>query len=75
MTKIAILGYGTVGSGVFEVINKNHKIIEEKTGDSIEIKKVLDIRDFPENDPVSKYITHDFNDIFRHTYERCSDET
>ena len=49
MTKVAILGYGTVGSGVFEVINRNNEVIKNKLGDELEVKYVLDLRDF-END-------------------------
>ena len=62
MAKIAVLGYGTVGSGVVEVINKNSAIVNKKAGETIEVKYVLDLRDFP-GDPVEKVLTHDFNDI------------
>ena len=40
MTKIAVLGYGTVGSGVVEVIQTNRDLINQKTGDSLEIKYI-----------------------------------
>ena len=62
MIKIAVLGYGTVGSGVVEVINTNGAIINERIGDTLEIKYVLDLRDFP-GTPVENLITHDFEDI------------
>ena len=62
MIKIAVLGYGTVGSGVVEVINKNGAVINERIGDTLEIKYVLDLRDFP-GTPVEKLITHNFEDI------------
>ncbi len=62
MVKIAILGFGTVGSGVFNVINTNKELINKRTGKEIEIKYVLDLRDFPGN-PVDDVLTHDFNDI------------
>lgn len=62
MIKIAVLGYGTVGSGVVEVIATNGKTIEKRIGDSLEIKYVLDLREFPET-PVENLITHDFNEI------------
>ncbi len=62
MIRIAVLGYGTVGSGVVEVIETNKSLIEENLKDKIEIAYVLDIRDFP-NDPIQSRITHDFNDI------------
>ena len=51
MINIAVLGYGTVGSGVVEVINTNHESINKRAGDEINIKYVLDLRDFP-GDPV-----------------------
>lgn len=62
MASIAVLGYGTVGSGVVEVINTNRKIVEQKAGQAVNIKYVLDLREFP-GDPVQEIITHDFNDI------------
>lgn len=62
MVNIAILGYGTVGSGVFEVINTNQTIIDKKTNNHINIKYILDIRDFEDNIINSK-ITHNFEDI------------
>lgn len=62
MAAIAVLGYGTVGSGVVEVINTNRIDIESKAGQPIDIKYVLDLRDFP-NDPVQKIITHNYDDI------------
>ena len=62
MVNIAVLGYGTVGSGVVEVINTNHEIINKRAGEEINIKYVLDLREFP-GDPVQQILTHDFNDI------------
>ncbi len=62
MVNIAVLGYGTVGSGVVEVINTNHDIVNKRAGEEIRIKYVLDLRDFP-GDPVAEILTHDFNDI------------
>lgn len=58
MIKVAILGYGTVGSGVFEVLNKNNETIQKKIGNEIQVKYVLDLRDF-ENDPVQDVLVHD----------------
>ena len=60
--KVAIMGYGTVGSGVFEVLNTNKDIIAKKAGLELEIGYVLDLRDFP-GDPVESVLTHDVNDI------------
>ena len=60
--KVAILGYGTVGSGVYEVLKMNADYIAQGVGEHLEIKYVLDLRDFPGQD-VEKVLTHDFNDI------------
>ena len=46
MVKIAVIGYGVVGSGTVEVFYKNRESIEKKIGDSIDIKYILDLRDF-----------------------------
>lgn len=62
MVNIAVMGYGTVGSGVYEVIKRNGEIINKKAGDEVNIKYVLDLRDF-EGQPVQEVITHDVNDI------------
>ena len=62
MIQIAVLGYGTVGSGVVEVINTNHSSINKKAGQEINIKYVLDLRDFP-GDPIQERIVHDFEVI------------
>lgn len=62
MTKIAVLGYGTVGSGVFEVIQTNRESINKKVGDELEIKYILDLKEFP-GTPVENLIVHDFEQI------------
>lgn len=62
MIKIAVLGYGTVGSGVVEVIQTNREIINKRVGEELEIKYVLDLRDFP-GTTVEHLITHDFEQI------------
>lgn len=62
MIKIAVLGYGTIGSGVVEVLEKNKESITKRAGDEISVKYVLDLRDF-ENDPIQKKIVHDYNII------------
>jgi len=62
MVNVGIIGYGTVGSGVFEVINTNSKSIAIKAGEEIRVKRICDLRDMP-GDPAEKLITHDFNDI------------
>lgn len=62
MVNIAVLGYGTVGSGVVEVINTNGKRINQRVGDEINIKYVLDMKEFP-GDPVQEKLVHDFDII------------
>lgn len=62
MVNIAVLGYGTVGSGVYDVLVKNHDSISKKVGDDINVKYVLDLREFP-NDPVNSVLVHDFDTI------------
>lgn len=62
MINIAILGYGTVGSGVVEVLNTNGEQINQRVGDEINIKYVLDMKDFPGN-PIQGKIVHDFDII------------
>lgn len=62
MVKIAVMGYGVVGSGVVEVFNKNHESIQKKAGRKMEIAHILDLRDFP-NDPYKDLFTKDFDDI------------
>lgn len=62
MVNIAVMGYGTVGSGVVEVINTNGARINQRIGDELNIKYVLDLRDFP-GDPVQEKIVHDFEVI------------
>ena len=60
--EVAVLGYGTVGSGVVEVLNQNRENITKRAGKELNVKYVLDLRDFP-GDPVEKILTHDFQDI------------
>ena len=62
MINIAVLGYGTVGSGVVEVIKTNQNIVNKKAGQDINIKYVLDLREFP-GDPVMDILVHDYDVI------------
>ena len=62
MIKAAIFGYGTVGSGIYEVLTRNSAVIQGKLGDRIEVKYVLDLREFP-GDPVQDVLVHDVNTI------------
>ena len=62
MIKVAILGYGTVGSGVVEVLTTNAGIIAKRAGQEVGVKYVLDLRDFP-GDPIKSKVVHDFQII------------
>ncbi len=63
MANAAILGYGTVGSGVYEIIKNNRETIKSNAlGNEINITRILDIRDFPEHER-KEIFTKDFNDI------------
>ena len=62
MLNIALLGFGTIGSGTADVINENREIIEKRIGCPINIKYILDLRDFPDS-PYADRIVHDFNII------------
>ena len=60
---VAVMGYGTVGSGVVEVFNKNHEsIVKRSTQSALEIRYILDLRDFPGDPNADKFIK-DFNII------------
>lgn len=60
---VAVMGYGTVGSGVVEVFNKNHdSIVRRSTRDALDLKYILDLRDFP-GDPNEDKFIKDFNII------------
>lgn len=60
--KIAIMGFGTIGSGVYEVLENNKEKIAANVGQVIEVKHILDLRDFPDS-PAADKITHDFGVI------------
>lgn len=62
MVKIAVMGYGVVGSGTVEVFYKNLSSIETKVGDKADIKYILDLRDFSGTPYDDKFIK-DFNII------------
>jgi len=62
MIQIAVMGYGTVGSGVVEVLNTNQASIDRRAGEAIHVKYVLDLRDFP-GDPYEDKGVHDFGMI------------
>lgn len=60
--KVAVMGYGTIGSGVVEVLSINKERITERAGEPVEVKYVLDLRDFP-GDPMEEKIVHDYKMI------------
>ncbi|MBR4671297.1 MAG: homoserine dehydrogenase [Butyrivibrio sp.] len=62
MAKIAVLGYGTVGSGVVEVIDTNAAEVAKSAGEAVEVKYILDLRDFP-GDKHEAQVVHDINII------------
>ena len=62
MIKAAIMGYGTIGSGVLEVLQINQSSIAKRVGDGIEVKYILELRDFP-GEPIQDKIVHDYKTI------------
>ncbi len=64
MIYAAVMGYGTIGAGVVEVLQRNREIIAKRVGEEIEVKYILDLRDFP-GDPNENLVTHDFQDILK----------
>lgn len=62
MINVAVMGFGTVGSGVVELLNINHDRIAKSAGDSVRVKYILDVRDFAEN-PYAELFIKDFSII------------
>ena len=62
MKNIAILGFGVVGKGTADLLEANKELIEKRVGDKINIKYILDLRDFP-GSPYEDRVVHDFNVI------------
>ncbi len=62
MINVAVLGYGTIGAGVVEVLQKNAESIAKKAGQEIVVKRILDLRDFP-GDPNADLVVHDYKII------------
>lgn len=62
MAKVAVLGYGTVGSGVVEVLDTNAQEVANSAGEALEVKYILDLRDFP-GDKHEAQVVHDINMI------------
>ena len=59
---IAVLGYGTVGSGVVEVFFKNRENLQRKAGQELGLKYILDVREFPDS-PHADLFVKDFETI------------
>ncbi len=72
--KIAVLGYGTIGSGVVEVLETNKESITKRAGEEISVKYVLDLREFPGN-PIEDILVHDFATIAEDEEVGCVVET
>lgn len=62
MKYIAIMGLGTIGRGVYELLKENRREIAERLGEEISVKRILDLRDFPEEE-IQRLVTHDVADI------------
>ena len=62
MVKVAVMGYGVVGSGVVEVMTEHKESIDKRTKEEMEIGYILDIRDFPDS-PFQDKFTKNFQDI------------
>lgn len=62
MVNVAVLGYGTIGSGVVEVLQTNTEVIAQRAGEEIAVKYILDLRDFPGDSNADK-IVHDYDII------------
>ncbi|MCM1226050.1 MAG: homoserine dehydrogenase [Clostridium sp.] len=56
MSKFAVLGYGVVGSGVVELFYKNREKIEKRAGEEMDVKYILDIREFPDSPYKDKFV-------------------
>ncbi len=56
MAKIAILGFGTVGSGVFEVLRRNAAGVSRRAGEPVEVKYILDVRDFSNHPDAALFV-------------------
>lgn len=62
MIQIALLGFGVVGSGTADVLTENHALIASRIGEEINVKYILDLRDFPQH-PLGDRVVHDISVI------------
>ena len=59
MIQVAVLGFGTVGSGVVEVLDQNAERVKKAVPEGVAVKYIVDIREFPGN-PYEKLLVRDF---------------
>ncbi len=62
--KVAIMGYGTIGSGVAEILEVNKEVLAKRAGQPLELKYILDLRDFP-GDPNEDKLVKDYMEIVK----------
>ena len=62
MSKVCILGFGCIGSGAYEILKENKNIISKRSGEDIEVKYIVDIRDFSQHE-VAPLVTTDFDKV------------
>ena len=58
MINVAVLGFGTVGSGVAEVLATNRELIDQRVNEEVRLKYILDVREFPDNQHAYRGIRH-----------------
>ena len=56
MINVAVVGFGVVGSGVVELLDKNNRLFSKKIGQEIACKYILDIREFPDSPYADKFV-------------------
>ena len=74
MAKIAILGFGTVGSGVYEVLCRNAAGVSRRAGEPVEVKYILDPKDFSAH-PAANLFIKNFDTILEDPEIRVVVET
>ena len=65
MVNVAILGFGTVGSGVAEVLTTNGGLIDQRVENLVRLKYILDVRDFPDSPMVTPRAIREWNDAHK----------
>ena len=72
MAKIAIMGFGTVGSGVLEVCRRNAASIARRAGEPVEVKYILDVRDFSDSPDAALFVKGDGCHLWRRAAGSCT---